>query len=107
MTEHMGIVFTLFPGSRGYFTGPEGATLRNVRYLLSKGANPNVQDTEGNTPLHLIRSTNAKLNTEIAKNLLESGADPNIRNEKGRTVRENLNLLHNSSLTHLIEAHSR
>ena len=43
-----------------------------VRVLLDAGADPNVQDGEGQVPLHL-----AKIGSPIVKVLLANGADPN------------------------------
>ena len=54
----------------------------NVRLaglLLSKGANPNVRDADGNTPLHL-----AKDGAAIAQ-LLRHGADVSVANKAGET----------------------
>jgi ankyrin repeat protein len=41
-----------------------------ARYLLSMGANPNIQDNEGMTPLHIAAGRGS---TEVVKLLLEGG----------------------------------
>ena len=53
--------------------------------LLESGANPNIADFNGNTPLHLccIRPTDDALKT--INLLLESGADPTLKNHIGNT----------------------
>jgi ankyrin repeat protein len=48
-----------------------------TRELLLAGADPNVQDPDGNTPLHISREK------ELTDLLLEYGANPNIRNKAG------------------------
>ena len=50
--------------------------------MLEKGANPNVQNKEGNTPLHIATQ---KALTETIQNLLEKGANPNVQNNEGNT----------------------
>jgi len=54
-----------------------------VWLLLLRGADPNVQDGIGHTPLHLAVKT--KPCVDVAKILLEAGADPNIQDAYGRT----------------------
>mmetsp|Transcript_22442 Transcript_22442/g.46795 ORF Transcript_22442/g.46795 Transcript_22442/m.46795 type:complete len:162 (+) Transcript_22442:158-643(+) len=56
--------------------------LNVVSWLLSCGANVNVADAEGDTPLHYADSL------EVARVLLANGADPTIRNSEGKTALE-------------------
>jgi hypothetical protein len=57
----------------------KNSKLDDLRVYLEKGRNPNLQDAEGNTALHLA----AKANKEnIVKMLLKFGADPDIKNKK-------------------------
>jgi ankyrin repeat protein len=53
-----------------------------VRFLLEHGADPNVQDKDGWTPLH--RAV-IKCHVDVARVLLDYGADPTIRDNEGRT----------------------
>ncbi|KAJ1564984.1 hypothetical protein HK405_013474 [Cladochytrium tenue] len=48
-----------------------------VRALLARGANPNVADADGDTPLHVVETA------EIAGLLVAAGADPARRNADG------------------------
>lgn len=59
-----------------------------IRLLLANHANPNVSDTDGNTPLMMatgdvIRNSG---NSEFCRMLIEAGADVNARNNDGRTA---------------------
>jgi ankyrin repeat protein len=56
--------------------------VEKVEELLSKGADPNVKDEDGNTPLHLAIKAN---HLQIARLLVERGADVNARNKRGKT----------------------
>ena len=51
-----------------------------VKYFIEKGANINLKNNEGNTPLHLaLKSKNKK----IIKILMDNKAALNIPNEEG------------------------
>ena len=54
-----------------------------VEFLLSKGADPNLQNSMGETPLHYA-ADNSLL--EIAKLLCQHQADPNVPNTDGETA---------------------
>ena len=56
--------------------------LIKVQTALENGANPNVKDKDGHTPLHLAAFTG---HVEIVKILLERGANPNAGNNNGWT----------------------
>jgi hypothetical protein len=52
---------------------------------LGKGVDPNVQDSQGKTPLHYLCERGCrKGSVEIAKLLLREGADPDLRDKSGR-----------------------
>ncbi len=53
---------------------------QSLRIVLEAGANPNVYDAEGNTPLHMAVGFKYAAPLNI---LLKYGADPNIKNHAG------------------------
>ena len=61
-----------------------GATV--CRLLLEAGADPNVQDAYGNTPLHNVCAYSD--DAETARMLLAAGANPNVLNGLGQTPME-------------------
>ena len=54
-----------------------------MRLLLEHGANPNAEDNEGWTPLHLASSDG---HTTIVRLLLDRGASADMKNNKGRNT---------------------
>ena len=52
-----------------------------VQFLLESGAKANAQDSNGDTPWHLL--DNSQEAVECLKLLLEAGADPMIKNKMG------------------------
>jgi uncharacterized protein len=54
-----------------------------VRILLEAGANPNVRQSAGWTPLHAAAMNGDVISVEL---LLASGADPTATNDEGRSV---------------------
>ena len=53
-----------------------------VREWLKAGADPNVRDKDGNTPLHLAVSGQA---IDLVELLLDARANPNVQNSQGNT----------------------
>ncbi|MCY3773734.1 MAG: ankyrin repeat domain-containing protein [Gemmatimonadetes bacterium] len=54
-----------------------------VRLLLNLGADPNIQDAEDRTALHLVCARG--VGSETIRDLVEAGADLNVRDHEGRT----------------------
>ena len=61
--------------------------VKNLQALLQAGGDPNVQDREGNTPLHLASPGFDVFGDHVApiRVLLQHDADPNLANAQGRT----------------------
>jgi ankyrin repeat protein len=58
----------------------------SLSYILSWGANINLQDIKGLTPLHLaVKTSEDVMSTRTIRALLLKGADPNIRDYSGLT----------------------
>jgi ankyrin repeat protein len=53
-----------------------------VKELLKKGADPNTQNKDGNTPLHWAAY---KGHVNVVRLLLVHGADPTVKDKDGRT----------------------
>ena len=54
-----------------------------IRRLLKSKADPNLQDSEGNTPLHLSADEGHR---EVFDILKDAGGRPDIRNKEGKTA---------------------
>jgi hypothetical protein len=59
-----------------------------VRILLANGADPNVVQNWGNTPLHVCATTRSS--REIFTMLLRAGGNVNVKNQAGRSVADEL-----------------
>jgi ankyrin repeat protein len=53
-----------------------------MRLLLDGGANPNLRDNEGCSPLHVVA---IRASGKMVELLVDYGADPNLKNKKGYT----------------------
>jgi len=62
-----------------------GGHLSLVKLLLKKGAQPNVRDASGATPLHYAAR---ELRARVALELIEGGADPTISDAQGAVARD-------------------
>jgi ankyrin repeat protein len=56
--------------------------VQEVARLLAAGADPNVKDLDGHTPLHIAAE---QCRADLAELLLRHGADPNAKNVRGKT----------------------
>ena len=59
------------------------ADIERVQELLENGANPNVKDYDGSTPLMIATR---KGETNMVKLLLDKGADINIQDSDGKNA---------------------
>ena len=82
------------PDSKGWtavHVAAAGSAAQNLAVLLANGGDPDVQDGEGNTPLHLAANLDTPAGrderkaTAALRILLEGGASPNIANKAGDT----------------------
>lgn len=64
---------------------PENTTMEILNYVIKKGANLNVRDKYGNTPLFWAHGAG---NIDAVAALKQAGADVNIKNESGLTFNE-------------------
>ncbi|WP_162426986.1 ankyrin repeat domain-containing protein [Pontibacter pudoricolor] len=58
--------------------------IMELEKLLASGANPNLQNNEGKTPLMLACELNS--NFEIILALIQAGADPKLKDQSGKTA---------------------
>ena len=65
----------------------ENGNAGKVAELLAAGANPNVRNADGNTPLHLAAKggggSGSETHSAVAATLLAAGADPDVTNADG------------------------
>ncbi len=57
-----------------------------VRFLLSRGADPNARAADGATALMLTGNGGANVTIPVLTLLLDAGAEPNLRAKNGRTA---------------------
>lgn len=93
-----------FDGRTAVHSAAEGGAAKNLAALLQSGGKPNVQDREGNTPLHLASMGSFSLgftdHVAAVRILLKHGADLHRTNNAGETA------LHIATHTGVGSAHS-
>ena len=78
------------------------ADLARAQDLLSRGANPNVIDYVGYTPLMFAAQTNF---VKMASLLIANGAHVNVRNNNGNTAMDWAIALNHTKMQALLRAH--
>lgn len=79
---------------------PSELTVEPVHYLISKGADINSSDFDGNTPLFIAEMAN---NKEAVNLLIKAGADTTIRNKYGVRYNEVIGFRGSPSLKDIIK----
>jgi ankyrin repeat protein len=74
-----------------------------VQFLLEHGADPNVLQNDGRTPLRIASKSGQ---SEIVRLLLEHGADVNLANDSGRTALQLALENEHDKVVELLSAHS-
>ncbi|MHB1949396.1 MAG: ankyrin repeat domain-containing protein [Gammaproteobacteria bacterium] len=70
------------------------------RLLLQAGANPDIQDCNGNTALHWLITYARDGRMQTVKQILEAKANPNIKNKRGETVYDDVSCNRHYSFLH-------
>ena len=78
------------------------ASLARAQDLLSRGANPNVIDDYGRTPLIFAAETNF---VKMASLLIANGANVNARNNNGNTAMDRAIFFEHPKMQALLRAH--
>jgi len=85
--------------------------LELMQMLLNAGANPNILDFDGNSPLQLLLQSSIwhhgrdeKILFQAVKSLLEAGADPNVMNKANHSPLHATALLHDEKIFSLLLA---
>ena len=79
-----------------HFTG-QNKFVEIAAYLLNKGANPNIQDIHGNSPLWTA-IFNSMEEKGVVKLLLQYGANIDLNNKYGRTPRTLYQTIYNNDI---------
>jgi ankyrin repeat protein len=74
-----------------------------VEKLLAGGAEPNIPDRNGNTPLHHLAANNH--HKDLVPALLDKGADPSLLNNEGQSAFSIAQLQNNGEVVGLFENH--
>lgn len=75
-----------------------------VQELVYHGADPNMADIDGNTPLHTCaKFFNSEYKAIVAEALLENGANPFLKNNDGQTPRESNSSLSTDKMLYVLQ----
>jgi hypothetical protein len=73
----------VYKGKTSLYVAVDTGQTEIVRFLLESGANPNLSDKWGNTPLMMAKEIDSQ---EIIQLLENYGADRTVRNNQGKTI---------------------
>ena len=83
MSRRKDFIDSLLDGASRLHRAGATETAHQVRGLIDQGADPNLRNWRGETPLHRAAIRNPDL--EVSRALIGAGADPNARDETGAT----------------------
>ena len=83
MSRRKDFIDSLLDGASRLHRAAATETQHQVRDLIHQGADPNLRNWRGETPLHRAAIRNPDL--DVSRTLIGAGADPNAQDEKGAT----------------------
>ena len=83
MSRRKDFIDSLVDGASRLHRAAAAKTQHQVRELIDQGADPNLRNWRGETPLHRAAIRNPDL--DVHRALIDAGADPNARDETGAT----------------------
>ena len=83
MSRRKDFIDSLVDGASRLHRAAATKTQHQVRELIDQGADPNLRNWRGETPLHRAAIRNPDL--DVHRALIDAGADPNARDETGAT----------------------
>ena len=83
MSRRKDFIDSLLDGASRLHRAAGTQTQHQIRELLERGADPNVRNFRGETPLHRAAIRNPDL--DVSRTLIGAGADVNAQDEKGAT----------------------
>ena len=83
MSRRKDFIDSLVDGASRLHRAAATRTQHQVREFIDQGADPNLRNWRGETPLHRAAIRNPDL--DVHRALIDAGADPNARDETGAT----------------------
>ena len=83
MSRRKDFIDSLLDGASRLHRAASTQTQHQIRELLERGADPNVRNFRGETPLHRAAIRNPDL--DVSRTLIGAGADVDAQDEKGAT----------------------